>query len=277
MAQTIITAATPADGITTYQLTLIERAPDSGGTPGAYAQVASLSNDPYNEFISFTDTGGTSTDWYRYRYANTGLTILSDYSTAIQAGDSIIRQWVKADIPDTDIFDTDWDRWRDETLTDLSLKYIGRFVYPPQSVVPSGFTDVDHPINADIRKVTRVEMVDSSGGRVTSTPAWEQYGRYLRLLYPKTSYTYNVYGIGYLRNLADADQEIFMLIYWGIRLKYLDRRLQERENFKYFLTADKVSDVSYQALQSGRNAAQHEFDTRLESVRQSISLPSGVN
>ena len=275
MAQTTITAATPSDGITTYQKIRIERAPNSGGVPGAWAEVVSIDVDPFNEFTSYTDTGGADTDWYRYRYANTGGSVFSNYSNAIQAGDYLIRQWIKADIPDADLTNSDWDRWRDEVLTDLSVKYIGRPIYPPQSITPSGYSDEWHGLNADIRKVVRVEIYDSAGFRVTATPRWLQFGRNIRIENPLPTQTYKVFGVGILRNLADLDQELFMILYWRVRLKYLARRLADRANFRYFLSADKNTDVPLGQLEAHRNTAAREFEIRLADVRQTYAIPSG--
>jgi hypothetical protein len=66
-----------------------------------------------------------------------------------------------------------------------------------------------------------------------------------------------------------------MILYWGMRLKYLDKRLAERANFRYFLSADKTSDVPLGQLEAHRNTAAKEFETRLADVKQTYAMPSG--
>lgn len=273
MAQTTISARTPTDGIVTYQRILVERAPDVNGAPGTFVQIVNVAIDQYNEYTDYTDTTGTVADWYRYRYANTALLVYSDYSDVIQAGDYIIRQWIMADIPDTDLTKADWDRWRDEVLADLSVKYVGRPIYPPQSITPAGYTTEYYPLTGDIRKVIRVDIYDSAGFFVSGATKWSQFGRYLRIIRPQPSLTYKVYGLGLLRDLSDLDDELFMILYWGMRIRYLDRRLAERANWRFYLSSDKGSDVPLHDLEAHRTRAQSEFDSRLTDIRQTYSVP----
>lgn len=115
----------------------------------------------------------------------------------------------------------------------------------------------------------------SGGYFFTEIPNWRQWGRYIVIDRPEPTATYKVYGVGFLRGLSDLDPELFMLVYWGIRLKYIDKRIAERNNFKYFLNADKVSDVTLPQLEAHRNQALNEFNSRLATVSESIGLPVG--
>src|SRR5947209_3667267 len=99
MANTLVIINNPADGVTTYQNGKVQRAPDSSGTPGTFADLATTALDGTAETTNYTDIAGLTTDWYRYRWENTAATVVSDWSASIQAGDYLIRQWVTKDIP----------------------------------------------------------------------------------------------------------------------------------------------------------------------------------
>lgn len=267
-------ASNPSDGIATYQKVRIQRAPDSSGVPGAYSNVVLLDIDSSNENTNYTDTGGVaSTDWYHHRWETTdGLTV-SAYSAALQAGDYLIRQWVKSDIPDADITNTMWDYWRDQAIQDLSFEQVARPADTQSLTATGNTTDQWYSLNAGIRIVTRVDMY-SGNDYVGWTDQWEQRGRQLRLFFPDSALTYKVYGIGEIRNLGDLDDELFMLVYWMVRRAYLDFRIAQRANWKNFQVAERPDDTSTPALVNLRAIASAEVQARLEKARKVYVMPA---
>lgn len=277
MAQTTIIAPLPSDGITTYQKLLIERAPDSSGSPGAYAQIANVALDQYNENTSYIDTSGATTSWYRYRYANTALSIFSSYSTDVQAGTYTVKTWLQRDIPDADITSADWDQWRDMGIQEFRNKGIGRPVADALSITPTSNLTYFYDIPAGYRTIIRVDIYDASGNYITATPQWMQWGRKLRIFRPETTWTYKCYGLGEIRDLTDIDDELFPLLYWYMRVKYLDKRIAERQNFRMFLNADKVSDVKTEVLLEMKlKDAQAQLNSRLLEAQENWPIPAGM-
>lgn len=276
MAQTTVVAPLPSDGVATYQRWRIERAPDSAGSPGAYAEIVNQALDAFNENQVYIDSAGAVDSWYRYRYSNTGLTVNSTYSGGRQAGSYTVRDWLQADIPDADITPALWDQWRDMAIQEFRGKGIGRPVRYPVSITPSSTTDEMHDLPAEIRNVVRVDVYYGSNW-ITSTPQYHQWGRQIRIFKPVTTLTYKLWGIGEIRTLADIDDELFPLLYWYMRLKYLDFRLHERERSRAFLTADKVSDVkTEQLLEIKLRDTQIEYKSRVAEAQENWPLATGA-
>ncbi|HET7713849.1 MAG TPA: hypothetical protein VFK94_06440 [Patescibacteria group bacterium] len=258
----------------TYTNILLERAPDVGGAPGTFAQIASITIDVTNEMTHYVDTAGTATDWYRHRY-NTGATN-SDYSGAIQYGDYTVRQWIKADIVDADITSSDWDRWRDQTMNDIALMDLGRMA-PYSTIAPTSYTTEWYDLAAEQRTVVRVDIYDTSGYYITSTPEWEQQGRQIRIVNPNTSLRYRVYATAEIRSFKDLDDELFMLLYWGMRLRYIDKRIADRTHFRKFLGSTKGEEVSTAQLLQLKRDAQAEWVARIQAASRRISVPAMVS
>jgi hypothetical protein len=276
MAQFTIVAPLPSDGITTYQRWLIERAPNSGGVPGAYAQIVNQELNAYNENQSYTDSGGAIDSWYRYRYANTALDVFSNYSDDTQAGQYTVKSWLQVDIPDADITSAMWDQWKDMAIQEFRGKGIGRPVRDPISITPESTTDEMHDLPAEMRNVIRMDVYYGSNW-ITSSPQFHQWGRQIRIFKPVTTLTYKLWGIGEIRSLADIDDEMFPLLYWYMRMKYLDFRLHEREQTRAFLTADKVSDVkTEQLLEIKLRDTQVEYKSRVAEAQENWPLATGA-
>lgn len=253
----------------TYANVLLERAPDAGGTPGVFAQIASIAIDTSNEQTAYVDTTGATTSWYKHRYEISGGGTLSDYTTAIQFGDYVVRQRIKTDIPDTDITNTMWDQWRDRTVQDMHGAGLGRPA-AAQSITPTSNTTEFYNLNAEIRRVVRVD-VHSGDQFVATKQSWYQWGRQLRLVYPLTTLIYKIYGIAQLRGLVDMDDELQEILYWGMRLRYIDFRINERMNFRPFLARTRGTDTGHpRDFQSLKAEAQREWDTRVTNWRQTF-------
>lgn len=272
MSRNILDIPNP-DGLDSivYDTILLERAADGGGAPGAFAQIASIPIDVNNETTHYVDTTGTPTDWYKYRY-QLGAT-QSDYSGYIQYGDYTVRTWIKADIPDADITSVDWDRWRDQVMNDLSLYDLGRYANYVD-FVPASFTDEWHDLPMEQRTVVRVDIYDSAGYYITHTPQWEQQIRKIRIINPSPFYTYRVYATAEIRAFKDLDDELFMLLYWGMRLKYLDKRVNDRTNFRKYLSSTKGESVSTQDLLQLKRDAQAEWTSRLIAATRRVAIPA---
>jgi len=273
MTTVLYVASNPRDGLTTYQKIRIERAPDSSGAPGAFALVTTIDIDSFNESTDYTDTGASAiTDWYRHRWESTGGGVVSQWSDSLQAGDSIVRQWISADVPDADRTDTMWDRWRDQAFQEMAFEQLGRPV--TQTLTPSASAnDEFFDLESDVRIVTRVDMYDGSD-YMGWTDQWEQRGRQVRIFYPDSSFTYKVYAIGELRDYGDIDDELFMLVYWLIRRAYLDYRIAQRANWKLFQVAERPDDTSTQSLINLRSLADREVQLRIQKAKQIVAMPA---
>lgn len=253
--------------------TLLERAPDSGGVPGTFAQIASLTIDTAREFTKYVDALGEATSWYRWRY--TDGTTNGDYSTNIQFGDYKVRQWIKSDILDTDITNSNWDQWRDETIIDMANEGLGRPVETPQDFAPATFKNMEVDVRSDIRRVVRVELFKNDNF-YTVIRNWHQFGRKLRIFFPRTTFTYRVWGIGELRGLIDLDDNLFEILKWGMKMRYTDFRKNQRLDLRAFLARTRQTDTSsvrdFQALYL---EAKREFQDRVDKYRDNFAVSGG--
>lgn len=277
MAQTTIIIPLPSDGITTYQNARVERAPDSAGVPGAYTEIANVTLDPYNQHTSYTDLGGASNSWYRYRYANSGGTVFSSYTADVQAGQYTVKTWLKRDIPDADLTDADWDQWKDMALLAFRTAGLGRPITTPLTFTPGSNNDRTVNLDGAYRRMVRVSIYDAASGvYITDTGQWRQWGRQVEITRPLTNCTYKLYGLGEIRSLADIDDEIFPVLYAYMKVKYLDKRIEERENFRMFLNADKISDVKLSELLDAKlRDAKIEYSSSLATALQYYEVPTG--
>jgi hypothetical protein len=277
VATTTIVIKIPDTGIATYQKVEIDRAPDSAGVPGAFANIATPVLDEFNETTVYVDTGGATNSWYRYRYTNTAVSIWSEYSPSFQAGQYTVRTWLQNDIPDADLDTTDWDTWRDMAFQEFRNEGVGRPVADALEFTPGSEDDAWVNIPATYRTIIWCDIFYSTH-RITETPEWKVWGRKIRIARPNTNFTYKFYGIGDIRSLADIDDELFPLLYWYMRMKYLDKRIAERQNFRMFLNADKVSDVkTEQLLEMKLKDAKIEYASRLSRAQTNYPIPTGMS
>lgn len=239
----------PPDGITTYTHIRIETADDSGGSPGAFSLLTTVSVDTTQEITAYSTTAADNTDWFRHRYENATTAAYSDYSASLQVGDYLVRQWIKSDITDTTITNAMWNQWRDQAFLDMQLRH---FSIPAdiQSITPSSYTDEWEQLDFAIDTVTAVEIYDTSGYYICSTDDWDQRGSQVRIYHPDTDLRYKVYGTKELKSISDileAD-ETMQILFWLMKSNYYQKKIDERMDFKYWLSADKTSDVSADQL-----------------------------
>ncbi len=283
-------APNPSDPVAFPKLR-IERAPDPGNDVD-FVQIANVDVDTSQEATVFVDTAGTPTSWYRHRGANAAGTQFTDFSTKIQFGDYQVRQWIISDIPDTSaatgVTLTHWDQWRDETLQDLANAGLGRpapiqTINPPFILDPSsGFTSSTvtqefFGLNADIRRVLRVDVYDNTGWFLSIWRNWYQRGRTLRIIHAKFTLTYKVYGIGEIRCLSDLDDEFFNVLKWGMRMRYADFRKLQRFDFRPFLARTRQTDTSSVVdFDREYKTAKAEFEQRLDRAVLHQGLETGL-
>lgn len=150
-----------------YTLMRVERAPDAAGVPGAFAEITAVDIDDSDLYTLYNDAVGAATDWYRHRWSNAAGTVFSGYSPSLQAGDSQMRQWIRADIPDADLTATIWDRWIDQSLIDLYAFGLWKPVTQTVTVTSSnGAVDRLYGINGEIRDVFAVEVIGTDASAI---------------------------------------------------------------------------------------------------------------
>lgn len=265
------------DGVDTaaYTQIVLQRAPDVGSTPGVFATVQTVDIDTTEENTLIVDDSGASDSWYQFYY--TDGTTDSDTTDPIQIGDYLVRQWCREDIPDTDITTTKWDYWRDQTIQDIANAGLGRPA-DIQSIDPSSATDEWHGLNAEIRRVHRVEKYDSGGYLLTATRNWQQRGRQLRIIRPNTDHTYKVYGVAEIRSLADLDDELYTILQWGMRWRYLLFRQGEFQNYRQSLSRTRQANTpSMRDFTVLEQRAKSEYNDRLEKAKMQAAMSYGAS
>lgn len=207
---------------------------------------------------------------------------VTDYTTGVLFGDYWARQQIRNDIPDgQDLNDNVlWDGWRDQTLLDMQGLGLGRPA-DIQDFSPGSSTDYTVALRADIGRVTNVEIWRTQApiSYWTSIRAWEQRGgmrgRTLRIMRPKTGYTYRIYGMSELRDLNDLDDELWMILYWGMRWRYMLYRGAERVSMRPFLSRTRQSDTTTQMdFKRLADDAKLQFDQRVASILYNEGIPS---
>lgn len=252
---------------------LLERAPDNGGAPGAFAQIASIAIDTANEDTHYVDAAGAATSWYKHRFSD-GVTN-DDYSAAIQYGDYLVRQWIKQDIPDADITNTRWDSWRDQAIQDMHNEGLTRPA-EIQTLTPTSVTNEWFDLNAEIRRVTHMERYYTNGELMADFNNYTQRGRKLRIKRPIVSAVYKVYGVAEIRCLADLDDELFTVLKWGMRMYYCDWRRLQRLDMRPALSRTRLSDTTtnndFGAL---FRDAEFQFRSRVERAKSHQAISYG--
>jgi len=276
VANTLVVAVNPADGTDTYSHIQFQRAADNSGVPGAFSDLVRSAIDAKNEQTYYEDTGGDDDSWYRYRYENSDESVTSNWSEESLADEHVVTNWLIDDIDDSATTTADWTRWRDEVLADFQTHALMRELETAISFDPSSDTDEWKDLTGEFREVVRVDMHDSTGKYITSTPHWYKWGRRIRITQPDEDITYKIYGVGNIRHLGDLDDDYFTTLYWGIRIRYIDHQIAERLNFKYFLNADKVSDVSLPQLEQHRQQAVAEYEKRINLHKAGYVIPAGT-
>lgn len=272
-------APNPKD-TTTFVNLRVERSA-TGLFAGEESLVGIFPVDTSNEYTIIIDTAGTLTSYYHHRGQNAAVTSVTDYSAAILYGDYLVRQQIIRDctvvgVVPSGIDNNDWDTWRDETLLDMQAKGLGRPAASQDMTFTAG-QDVWQNLNSDIRRVTFVEVWRSSTDYWTTIRGWTQRGRQLRVYKPLGSgFTYKVYGRGELRDLNDLDDELFTVLYWGMRWKYLLKRQAERSDSRPYLGRTRLADTpgnpDYERLVQ---SAYKMFLERVYDLLQNEGVPSG--
>lgn len=230
---------------------LIERAPDGGGVPGAFAQIADVAIDTSDEFTYYQDVAGDTTAWYRHRYSN-GVATFSGYSDAIQAGDSVVRQDVRAEIPDLDITAAMWDRWGRYVLADLYILGIWKEDEAQIVITQNGSVPTQrYAVPGYIRDVYRVELRDNNGDVLDSLTdpeevAFSATNRQIRIFdaQPATSlYRYWVVGKAQYRTMGELTDDFHVIALHMLLVRYAQFRKRQRLNYKKFITMDPTTDI----------------------------------
>jgi hypothetical protein len=271
-------APNPKD-LDTFPYIRLQRATDLIFTTPANVELKLA--DTANESTLFIDTGGTTSSYYRHRGSNLAESVVTDWSPVILYGDYTVRQQIISDcsvigVVPSGIDTDDWDSWRDQTLTDMQAKGLGRPA-DIQEITATAGVDEWVSLNSEIRRVTFVEIWFSSTEYWTTVRGWDQRGRQIRIYKPLgTPYTYKVYGRGELRDLNDLDDELWGVLYWGMRWKYILKRQIERADSRPYMgrtrTADSPQHVNYQQL---ADAAYAKYIERVYDVLQNEGVPSG--
>lgn len=247
----------------------LDRAPDSGGAPGSWANIASNQLlDTTKEFSVYNDVDGISTSWYRYTYKDSANAVLGAVSAAIQAGDSKIRTWLKADLPSTDVTTAAWDRWIEETFTELSTEKIFRELAPISLTGASN--TYEYNLTPEVRAVLRVDIYQGTV-RVKPSRAWEIWNGQIRLLQPSSAYTYKVYTLGDIFSFGHMNRQQYTFFAWCVRKKYLDYRLGQRSDWKWWTMSDRTSDSDIPRIQSLKADADSEYARRLANLKKNYS------
>lgn len=263
----------PDDVALTFANIRLERAPDSAGVPGAWAEIQNVAIDQTDPqgMTAITDTGGTTTSWYRYRYAVTGGATFSDYAPQIQAGDSLVRQRLKVEITSTDVTNTMWDTWLGEALEFLQLKAV-MVRQLPWDFTPSSDTTERTTLPGNIDLVERVELYDGDDYGMALVQ-WEQLGRQIRVWGPDTAATYRVYGWKDPKNIGDFLDEGFALLKQAVKWYYAQFRVSSRLDFKYRVVADKNDDVGMRDLLVLASSVKATLDEMIADARPTITRP----
>jgi len=246
-----------------------------GGVSGSQKYVATINDNTTTTYSDTTPDASLSAPV---------LGQVTEYSTGILFGDYWARQQIRNDIPDgADLNDNVlWDGWRDQTLLDMQALGLGRPA-DPQDFTPASTTDYTVALRGDIRRVTVVEIWRSLAGVPfeywTAIRAWEQRagsrGRSLRIMKPKNGYTYRIYGVGELRDLNDMDDELWNILYWGIRWRYMLYRGAERVSMRPFLSRTRQSDTTTQMdFKRLADDAKLQFDQRVVAILYNEGVPS---
>lgn len=267
-------AANPKDATATYAQVHIERAPDAAGSPGAFTEIASVAIDTLHEYTLYSDGTGTITSWYRHRYETTaGSGVYSDYSDAIQAGDSIVRQRIKLDIPASDVASSDWDRWTAESLLEM---YHNGIWYPLRvTITPTTDTNQNvieyYALDQRIREAYAIELVDPTSGLhiewIDEGPEWMQEGGQVRLFGADTQYNYLVHGKAIFRNLGELLDDYFPVMQAFLALKYVGFRRKQREDFIAYMVGDPRTDTTWRDLLAAEHEERADRDALIAGAR----------
>lgn len=246
----------PSDGTTTYANLRLHRAPDAAGVAGVWALIATVAIDPSDEYTVYTDTGGEDTSWYRWEWQNAAATLTSNPSPAIQAGDSVVRQWLKGDIGDADIGNDKWDRWTKQTLIDLFNRGIWKNAAATITITKGsdGTFNEWYDIPAAIRDVMAVERASNDAllrhNDWITHGEWQQVDRDIRLVAASDTLKYRVHGKAQYDAIGELTDDYFMLAYRMIRLRLLQYRLGQRSNFYRHTIFDKSTDIGIPELRT---------------------------
>lgn len=262
-----------------YTLTRLQRAPDSGGAAGAFADIATFAFDPSDEATRYVDSGGEDTSWYQWRWEHpTDVTKRSNYSPAIQAGDSIIRQWLRSDIPDKDVTTSMWDRWTKQTFIDLYSAGIWKIARATVAITKAsdGTKNEWYDIPAKIRDVLGLELVSNDANlrhvAYLSSGEWEQVGRQIRVTRANDTYKYQIFGKAQFVAIGELTDDYFMLAYRMIRSKLLAFRINQRANFYKNILYDKRSDIDIPDLR----AMKADADADIARDIRALALPEPI-
>jgi hypothetical protein len=247
----------PGDGTTTYSNVRIERAVNNAGAPGAFTEITNIAIDASDEFTAYSDTTGATDSFYQHRWANAAGTIFSGYSDYIQAGDSPLKQRLKGDIPDADLTDTFWNRWITRAmlqLYNLGVWYEGRATITITKLISANVEDERYVIPAALRQVFSVEAIDTSTTQHIfwlQADEWSVENRTIRFIRPSTQWKYVLHGKAQYQQLGELTNDVEELAYHLVVRMYLQKRINDRRNFRKWVVFDRTSDITLKDLRDG--------------------------
>lgn len=264
----------PVDGTATYTKVEISRAPDNAGVPGAWSVIqAALTLSTSGEYTEYVDLTATIGMWYRHRFYD-NVSAYSDYSTAIQTNDFLVKQWLNSDLSfSLSLTDAQLERWMAESMLDLWTSGIwvdDRATVVPADAVGNGIADEWYPIPEVLHEVYAVEKINATTGRALSpqvylySQEWQQRNRSVRLVGQPTGYNYVLYAKRRFRYPGELTESYFMLFYWMVRVKYIEYQKSLREETRRYIVFDRTSDVSAADLSRMLAEAKKEVAERLQ-------------
>lgn len=218
---------------------------------------------------------GSVDSWYQHRWANTGGTVFSGYSDNIQAGDSPLKQRLKGDIPDADLTDSFWNRWITRAmlqLYNLGVWYEGRATITPTKLISANTVDERYVIPGALRQVFSVEIIDKTTTQLIAwldADEWTVENRTIRLIRPSDQWLYVLHGKQQYQQLGELTNDVEELAYHLIRRMYLQKRINDRINFRKWVVFDRTSDVTLKDLREQL----HDVLADITEAKRTIEMP----
>lgn len=262
----------PPDIDTTYATIELSRSPDNS-TWSVIA--AAITIDPENEYTDYEDDSGSTSSYYRWRYRKPSAGAYSDPSTGFIVGDSVPRQWVKANITDTAIGNALWNQWLEESMTELwtlGIWYEDTQTITPADAAGTTVTAEYYNLTGRLRDVFSVELVekDSPNHHLVWLTAdeWSQENRRLRLFEPDENYKYVAHGKAQYKRLGQLTDDYYDLVLWMLRKRYVDFQLDKRKDFRRYIVSDPSRDITIEQLNILREQADREIARRVAALEE---------
>lgn len=274
----------PPDGNPVYVKAQIERAPNVAGTPGVFANIATVVGSTTGKwFYRYEDDGAAATldDWYRHRYTDLAVALFSDYSVEVQVDEYLAMLWALADITDADITIDEVVQWANQGIIDLWPEFWTYYpanaadrilcTITPDDLLVVGTLDEYYDIPSDLHEIARIEKIDATNQRhkdwMFYGTQWEQIDRQVRIFELNSAVKYRMHGKRRLRDISELGEEFHQLVYWMIRKQYLDWRVNKRADTPRRLVFDRKNDTTPEQLETFLKRAIYEVDLRMAKLR----------